>query len=377
MATGVLGDYTAIGRRILPGGGMAGALPLLKSTDLQTDPALIIMLVAAFWPIMQLVLGMPYIQVADLCRFSLLSLPPRQQPYLSACSASAIPEFCGFIFARACDLRICDGRDRPSASDSLPTAESSGLFDVPYANIALGPFVYPNQYAAFMELSLPVALAEAFAGRSGWRTFHGLAAVVMYASVIASASRTGFALTSIEVLMVPLLAARRAEIPFRQIGKPAAAFAAMLVILAMAVGPETLIAKLQQKDPYQGRREYMESSIRMIRDHPLKGVGMWNWSTTYPAYATFDDGLLANQAHNDWAQWAVEGGLPFALLILALAAWTLPKAIRVGWGIGLGAVFLQCLVDYPIQRIAVAFVFFTLVAAVCSAGGNRRSSSRK
>jgi hypothetical protein len=93
------------------------------------------------------------------------------------------------------------------------------------------------------------------------------------------------------------------------------------------------------------------------------GVGLGNWPAAYPAYAIFDGGYFANQAHNDWAQWAVEGGLPFLLFIFSIALWSAPKAFRTGWGVGVVVVFCQCLVDYPIQRIGVALVFFTMIAA--------------
>lgn len=238
------------------------------------------------------------------------------------------------------------------------------LFEVKFSNIAMGPFVYPNQYAAFIELLLPVALTEAFSDHPGWRTFHWLAAAVMYASIFASDSRMGFVLTSAEVLLVPLLAARRTGIERRPLVVSGATFLGMLLALGVAVGPDRLITKLTQKDPYRGRREYVESSLRMIRDKPLLGVGLGNWAVAYPAYATFDNGSFANQAHNDWAQWAVEGGVPFALLILSVAIWTIPRAFRTGWGIGVGVVFLHCLVDYPIQRMGVAILFFTLIGAV-------------
>ena len=43
------------------------------------------------------------------------------------------------------------------------------------------------------------------------------------------------------------------------------------------------------------------------------GLGSWPWA--YPRYAIIDPVLFANHAHNDWAEWAADGGLPFALLI--------------------------------------------------------------
>jgi hypothetical protein len=238
------------------------------------------------------------------------------------------------------------------------------LFEVKNLNaVAMGPFVYSNQYAAFIELILPIALTKVFSDRAGWRTLHGLAAAVMYASVFASTSRTGFVLTSLEVLVVPLLAARRNRLDWRQLALPGALFLSMLIVMGLAVGPDRLFVKLQQKDPYFGRREYAESSLRMIPDHAFMGVGLGNWPAAYPAYAIFDEGYFANQAHNDWAQWAVEGGLPFAVLILSIAVWSIPNAFRTGWGIGLIMVFLQCFVDYPIQRMGVAVIFFTMIAA--------------
>jgi len=186
----------------------------------------------------------------------------------------------------------------------------------------------------------------------------------MYASIFASSSRMGFILTSLEVIVVPLLAAWRTGITRRQMVVPGAIFVGGLVVLGLAVGPDTLIVKLHQNDPYQGRREFVESSLEMIRDKPLLGVGMGNWPTAYPAFALFDDGLFANQAHNDWAQWAAEGGVPFFLLMLSVAVWTFPRAIRSGWGFGTCVVFLHCLVDYPIQRLGGAVVFFSLLGAI-------------
>jgi O-antigen ligase len=238
------------------------------------------------------------------------------------------------------------------------------FFEVNRGDMAMGPFVYANQYAAFIELVLPVALTKVFSDRAGWRTAHGLAAAVMYASIFASTSRTGFILTSLEIVVIPLLAAKRIGVDWRQLALSGALFLSMLIAMGLAVGPDRLISKLHQRDPYFGRREYAESSLRMIPDHPFMGVGLGNWPAAYPAYAIFDEGFFANQAHNDWAQWTVEGGLPFLLFIFSIALWCIPRALRTGWGIGIIVVFLQCLVDYPIQRMGVAVVFFTMIAAI-------------
>ena len=112
----------------------------------------------------------------------------------------------------------------------------------------------------------------------------------------------------------------------------------------------------------------------MIRDRPVMGFGLGTWSTAYPAYALRDNGLLANQAHNDWAQWAVEGGLPLLALMLWVAARSARLALRALWGIGVVAVFVHSLVDYPLQRPALAGLFFVFLAVMESARETEKKS---
>jgi O-antigen ligase len=131
-----------------------------------------------------------------------------------------------------------------------------------------------------------------------------------------------------------------------------------------AVGWEDLWKRFQEPDIYQGRREMLFSSLDMIRARPATGFGMGTWPTVYPSFAYYDDGLFANQAHNDWAQWAAEGGMPFLLLILSIAAWSFRKALNSLWALGIGFVFLHCIVDYPLQKPALAGLLFTLLGAV-------------
>jgi O-antigen ligase len=238
------------------------------------------------------------------------------------------------------------------------------MFQTDYTSwYVFGPFVYTNQYAAFIELLLPVALHGALTNRR-WRVFDTLVVAVMYTSVLASASRFGTILTTLEILIVPLLVARKSGIRPRKLAAGAALLTGMIVLLAIAVGPKLLLDRFAQKDPYAQRREFVESSFKMVRDNPLLGVGLGNWATAYPGYALFDDGLYANQAHNDWVQWTVEGGFPLLALMLWVACWGIPRGLSAGWGAGIAAIFLHCFVDYPIQRTGVALVLFTLLAAV-------------
>jgi len=205
-------------------------------------------------------------------------------------------------------------------------------------------------------------LAMESCARSCWPE----SARLLYASAIATASRMGFFLTTVEMIAVPALVMWRRGIPFRRVQSGAFFFAAILIMLAVAAGPNMVASRLSESDQYAGRREYTEASIAMIKDRPLLGFGLGTWSTVYPEYAVLDDGLFINQAHDDWAQWAAEGGLPFMGLMLALAIWSFRRGWATGWGLGVAAVFVHCLVDYPIQRMGVGLVMFTMMAAMAS-----------
>lgn len=255
-----------------------------------------------------------------------------------------------------------------------PSAKVFGLFTPdPRLIPQFGPFPYRNQYAAFVELLLPWAMFRAITDEK-WALPGGLVIAVLYTSVIAAASRMGFFLVTAEMFVVPALVIWQKRIPLRRVRGPALFFAAILAMLATGAGPAVLLQKFEATDPYAGRREFTEASLAMLKDRPLLGFGLGTWSAVYPGYAKTDDGLFVNQAHDDWAQWAAEGGLPFAAVILGIAVWSARRAMRAGWGVGVTAVFVHCLVDYPIQRSGVAFVMFAMLAAVAAEGERARSS---
>lgn len=149
------------------------------------------------------------------------------------------------------------------------------------------------------------------------------------------------------------------------LGKVLAGGIAAVVVLTAVVGWEAIWNRLQEQNPYSLRADLVKSSIDMIRDRPLMGFGLGTWPTAYPAYARFDDGLFVNQAHNDWVQWAAEGGLPLLAMMLAIVVMSVRPAVRSLWGIGMLAVFVHCLVDYPMQqRPALAAFFFAMLGAI-------------
>jgi len=231
---------------------------------------------------------------------------------------------------------------------------------------SLGPFVYRNQFAAFLEPALALAIAAAVGDRARparWVLIAG----ALFASVVAGGSRAGSAICLALLIALPLLAYLRNVISAGALARVSLLAAGAAVILVAVVGWQTIWERLQEPNPYALRADLNRSSLDMVRERPLAGFGLGTWSSVYPKYARYDDGTFVNQAHDDWAQWAVEGGVPLFLAMLAVVAMLLPNTLRSLWGIGLIAVFVHAAVDYPFeQRPALAAYLFALMGALAA-----------
>jgi O-antigen ligase len=229
------------------------------------------------------------------------------------------------------------------------------LYPSPYPD-TWGPFLSRNNFAQFLELALPVALWLAIRERS---PRYAVVAAAIFAAGLASASRAGAALLTAECVVVWLLL-RRDRPRLRILGW----FAATAASLAVLAGASTLLDRLSTTDPFEYRREIAQSTLAMIREHPWRGSGLGTFASAYPAHATFDAGRVVEHAHNDWLEFAAEGGWPYAALWIVLALGMARAAIRSVWGIGVLAVCLHALVDYPFARLGIALWVFVFLGAM-------------
>jgi len=239
------------------------------------------------------------------------------------------------------------------------------IFPSGYTDRVFGPFVYHNNFAAFIELLLPLALYQALRDRRHSMAYTAMAGA-MYASVIASTSRAGATLATLEIAAVLSIAAARREYGFARLRTVALLVAGCAGVFTAVVGPRALWERFRQPDPYVLRREMHQSALAMARERPWLGFGLGTFEAAYPAYALFDIGLVVNHAHNDWAEWLAEGGVPFLLLMLGMALWSVWPALRSVWGIGVLSVFAHALVDYPMQRLGLAAWVFVLLGALAA-----------
>ncbi len=336
--------------------GAMWALRLLaRPYAFRASPLAAALAMAAAWPLVQLSAG------ATVYRFATWSAAPVWAAHLTVFLLAL--QLYGNAATRERFLDALLWFGAAIAAVSLVQLFTSGgrifwLFPTPYKDLVLGPFVYRNNYAAFVELVIPLALLKALAQPRTALAWPA-AAALMAASVAAGGSRAGTVLVVLETLAVLALDGRgRAR---HLVWKLAAATAVLLAI----AGPGLLWSRFHQ-DPLGVRRELAASSLAMFRERPWLGFGIGAWPTAYPAYATFDLGVLANHAHCDWAEWAAEGGLPFLAATGALACAALFWSARRRWGIGVAAVFLHALVDYPLQKPALAALTFSLLGALAA-----------
>jgi O-antigen ligase len=247
------------------------------------------------------------------------------------------------------------------------------IFATPYSDNVMGPILYRNHYAAFIEAVLPIALYLAVRRDRQSLLYAGMAAA-MYASVIASASRAGTVLATSEIVMVPLLLLAQRRATGRRVGMVALRMGVLFAVFTAVVGWESVWSRFWTPDPLAVRRELAVSTLHMAAAHPWFGTGLGTWPTVYPQYAIIDVGAFANQAHNDWLQWTAEGGLLFGIILATLFVWSLRPAFRSVWGLGVVAVFLHAAVDYPFSRPALGSWTIVILSLLAFTGAESRDS---
>lgn len=226
-----------------------------------------------------------------------------------------------------------------------------------------GPFLSRNNYASFMILMLPLVVARwTEGGKNGWAWL--VAGGAMMGSVIASGSRAGTALVLGEAVVIAVLFLHK-----RALYLLLAAGLACLVF-----GWDHLASKVFDQDPFRYRKEMIQAALNMAQEQPFWGTGLGTFVEVYPAHARFDSGHLVNHAHNDWAEWAGEGGLPVVVTVGGFFLAVLGSLRKAPWGMGLVFVLLHSMVDYPMQRLGVMFWVVAIAAAVLSANEAGRSS---
>jgi O-antigen ligase len=212
-----------------------------------------------------------------------------------------------------------------------------------------------NFVAHVAALALPVLVWLSATARNSARALMGAAAILMAtAALVLSRTRAAWlALAVWGALMLPLALRHRAVLAtaappgrWRVLGLALVAG----IVVAIAV-PNTLDWKSDspyldsvrgvvnyQEGSGAGRLKQYTNSLKMMRAHPVLGVGPGNWAAEYPAFAPRSDpsisdatGMTANPwPSSDWVAAISERGVPAFLALVTLVLVLLWHAWR-GW----------------------------------------------
>jgi O-antigen ligase len=250
------------------------------------------------------------------------------------------------------------------------------IFESPGNGGLHGVFHYYNFFGEFIELAVPMTLWMGL-GQRNPRISYLLLAALQIATVIASTSRAGSILVVLEFFVVLGLAwwRNRSGLPLPILGIALA----ITLVFSWVTGFDAVMTRLRQPDQFSARREINLTSIEMIKARPLTGWGLGTYPYVYPQFALYDDGSFVNRAHNDWFEWASEGGIPFAALMLIVFLWTLPLAYKSVWGLGVVFICVHAAVDYPFSRLGITGWYFVLIGmlGVWRPERRRRGRSRR
>ncbi len=223
----------------------------------------------------------------------------------------------------------------------------------------------------------------------------GGASAMLVLGIFLTASRMGVMLVPVAVLAQMVILRRWITFDrglFIRPGIAIAALAAAALIGAAWVflAGNTIIARVLTRFDFSGefRPEIWKDALFVAHQYWPFGSGMGTFMPVFMAAERLEvlDPLVANRAHNDFLELAIEGGAP-ALIALALIAVQLVVSLWRGrqvpggpagpqTGFALAALLLiglHSLVDYPLRSMALACVAAVAAGIIVSARPGARS----
>jgi O-antigen ligase len=241
-----------------------------------------------------------------------------------------------------------------------------------------GPFVNPNHFAGFVELTAPLGLALLlFPSRNREHVpLLLLFTIVPVGAVFLSASRTGIIVVVLEFVLLAFLS-RANRMGRKQV------FGAMAIVLLTGglilwLGVTRALERFEQL-AHQGvnrdlRVAMDQDTWRIFRDYPWSGTGLGTLIAVYPRYESFYNGTTVDHAHNDFlellADTGVAGGICGALFIgllfrrglgnFQVAAGGTARALVAGPLVACTGMLLHSLVDFNLHIPSNALIFLLL-----------------
>ena len=267
----------------------------------------------------------------------------------------------------------------------------------PYLGRASGTYISPNNFAGFLEMLLPLAVACALVGRMKpvVRILLGYSALVMLAGMAVTFSRGGWVavVAALLVLLGTLIFHRNHRLP------------AFLLLVVLAAGGTVFVTNYLSKTLSYMRRvgtpgetteldfgvrlDIWTAAEQMWRDHFLWGVGPAHYDYCFREYRQESVQASPDRAHNDYlnllADWGAAGGIIVLAGVVTFGAglrktWKYVRPLESDFGrgmsnrfafflgasAGLFALAVHSVVDFNLHIPANAILGVTLLALLSS-----------
>jgi len=241
--------------------------------------------------------------------------------------------------------------------------------------LATGFFANANHMASLLVCTLPFLAALLVSARSGGTQRKSAILIAVAASALLVV--VGIALNqsaAVYGLTPPVLAASAALLlPQRSALRRWGGIAtAVFLVAALATLTTTSVRGRAFADAssIQSRQEMLSTSAKAMADFLPWGSGLGSFESVYHLYedSARVDNTYVSHAHNDYAELALETGVPGILLMIAFLAWW-GRAAWKAWrdpnagayaragSIASGAILVHSLVDFPLRTGAIGVVF--------------------
>lgn len=263
---------------------------------------------------------------------------------------------------------------------------------------SIGTYANRDHLAGLLEMALPLCIAMVFSAivqrgsnRQHTRTLrqklamlaashfnraivYFLIAIVLLLGLIFTRSRSGNMLAMVVIFLSAL------AFSFRLGGKNAygliGVFSAVAAFLALEIGMVPILNRFVLEDPMADLRwVFFDDTVTAALTFFPFGSGVGTFVHVFPMFQSKAlSGTFVNNAHNDYLEWLMEGGLIALVLLIVFSVlyvikwtkllrqqdWKTTQFIQVGAGIGVFAMMLHSFLDFnlhiPANQIYFAFL---------------------
>jgi O-antigen ligase len=247
--------------------------------------------------------------------------------------------------------------------------------------VATGFFANANHMANLLVICLPflAALVASVPGGNVQRysavvALVAGAAVVLVIGIVLNGSLAGYALALPVLLASALIVIPRQSAARRWTGI-AAALLLVAALGALWMRPVGSNFSTEATTSVTSREQMFTTTIAAVKDFLPLGSGLGSFRRVYPLFENPDTIVptIVNHAHDDYAELALETGIPGMVLIALFLIWWAVAARRV-WrspdagpyaraaSIASAAILVHSLVDYPLRTAAINAIFAMCLA---------------